>query len=106
MINIFNLGEPDDYRVPDGGLFEPGPDAVYSPTAALVVEIVSPGDETWDKLGFYAAHHVDELLIVDPERREVHWLGRQVDGGYRPIASSGVIGLGADELARQIDWAN
>ena len=29
---------------------------VYIPTAALVIEIVSPGDETWEKLDFYAAH--------------------------------------------------
>jgi hypothetical protein len=56
MIGIFNLGEPDDYRVPDGGLFRPGPDELYVPTAELVVEIVSPGDESGQKLGFYAAH--------------------------------------------------
>ena len=62
MISIFNLGEPDDYRVPDGGLFRPGPDEVYAPTAELVVEIVSPGDESWQKLGFYADHGVGELL--------------------------------------------
>ncbi len=37
-------------------------------TAALVVEIVSPGDKTWEKLPFYAAHSVDESLIVDPRR--------------------------------------
>ena len=29
----------------------------------LVIEIVSPGDDTWKKLPFYAAHDVDELLI-------------------------------------------
>jgi hypothetical protein len=29
-----------------------------------VIEIVSPGDESWDKLPFYAAHEVDEALIV------------------------------------------
>jgi hypothetical protein len=59
MISIFNLGEPEDYRVPYGGLFRPGPDEVYVPTAALVVEIISPDDNTWEKLGFYAAHGVD-----------------------------------------------
>jgi len=55
MISIFNLGEPDDDRVPDGGLFRPGPHEVYMATAALVVEIVSPDDKTWEKLDFYAA---------------------------------------------------
>jgi Uma2 family endonuclease len=59
-----------------------------APTAALVVEIVSPGDETWEKLPFYAAHHVDEVLIVDPQERSVSWLALE-RGKYRPIDRSG-----------------
>jgi Uma2 family endonuclease len=101
---IFNLGEEGDYRVPDGGLLRPGPDAVYLPTAALVVEIVSPDDETWGKLGFYASHHVDELLIVDPQERRVHWLGLQQDGEYQPIERSSLIALDPAELAARLDW--
>jgi hypothetical protein len=46
MVNLFNLGGPGDYRVPDGGLFGCAPDAVYVASAALVIEIVTPGDET------------------------------------------------------------
>ena len=82
---IFNLGDEGDYRVPDGGLLRPGPDAVFLPTAALVVEIVSPGDESWQKLGFYAAHDVGELLIVDPQERRVHWLALRPGGEYQPL---------------------
>jgi Uma2 family endonuclease len=104
MISIFNLGGPEDYRVPDGGLFRPGPDAVYVPTAALVVEIVSPDDKTWDKLSFYATHEVDELLIVDPQERRVHWLRLQAGGEYRPIERSTLVTLGPAELAERIDW--
>jgi Uma2 family endonuclease len=104
MVSIFNLGEPDDYRVPDGGLFRPGPNEVYVPTAALVVEIVSPDDETWEKLGFYAAHRVDELLIVDPRERRVHWLALHASGEYGPIERSGLIALGPVELGERIDW--
>ncbi len=104
MISVFNLGEPDDYRVPDGGLFRPGPHAVYLPTAALVVEIVSPDDKTWDKLGFYAAHGVDELLIVDPQERKVHWLSLNTKGEYRPSEQSALIALGPAELAELINW--
>ena len=58
---------------------------MFLPTAALVVEIVSPDDKTWEKLGFYAARGVDELLIVDPQERRVHWLGLQPGGDYRPL---------------------
>jgi len=41
----FNLGEEGDYRVPDGALVRPDPDAVYLPSAALVLEIISPGGQ-------------------------------------------------------------
>jgi Uma2 family endonuclease len=104
MISIFNLGEPDDFRVPDGGLFRPGPGEVYVPTAELVVEIISPGDESWEKLGFYAAHGVSELLIVDPEERRVHWLALQPTGEYEPVERSSIIALGPAELGDRIDW--
>jgi Uma2 family endonuclease len=103
-LGIFNIGEVDDYRVPDGVLLRPGQDAVYLPTAELVVEIVSPGDETWEKLGFYAAHDVDELLIVDPQGRRVHWLALQPNGEYGAIERSALIALGPAELVERIDW--
>lgn len=99
----FNLGEPGDYRIPDGGLHRPTPDGLYLPTAAVVIEILSPGDETWEKLPFYASRGVDELLIVDPQERIVDWRALH-DGEYRPIARSRLIELGPDELADRIDW--
>jgi Uma2 family endonuclease len=100
----FNLGESEhDFRVPDGGLHRAPPLVTWYPTAALVLEIVSPNDESWEKLPFYAAHDVDEVLIVDPDRHAVDWLG--LDGGeYRPIERSGLIDLGPHELTEQIDW--
>lgn len=99
-----NLGEPADYRVPDRALLAPGPNAVYLPTAALVVEIVSAGDDTWKKLDFYAARQVDELLIVDPDKRQVDWLALRPGDGYAPVQRSGLIELGPAQLAEQLDW--
>lgn len=100
----FNLGSPEEnYRVPDGGLHRPGAAPMWHPTAAIVVEIVSPGDESWEKLGFYAAHAVDEVLIVDPERMSVHWLALR-DGRYLAIESGGLIDLGVADLLTRIDW--
>lgn len=100
----FNLGDSErDFRVPDGGLHRSGAAGVWLSTAALVVEIVSPGDETWNKLPFYATHQVDEILIVDPEKRTVHWLAL-TDGEYLPVEHSGLIDIGATELAELIDW--
>lgn len=103
-IGEFNLGEDEhDFRVPDGGLHRGRPSGVWQQTAAVVVEIVSPGDESWQKLRFYAAHHVDEVLIVDPQKRLVSWLELE-HGEYRPIERSGLVDLGAEGLAEQLDW--
>jgi len=99
-----NIGEDErDFRVPDGALHRPGASGTWHPTAALVVEIVSPGDESWEKLPFYAVHGVDELLIVDPAARSVDWLALR-DGEYRPIDHSALIDLGPTELIERIDW--
>jgi len=63
----------DDYRVPDLIASRPedrshrGVDG----TAAFVVELLSPRDESYEKLPWYAAHHVDEILIVDPVSRHI-----------------------------------
>jgi Uma2 family endonuclease len=99
----FNLGGPDDYRVPDRGLLRAVPTTTYLLTAALVVEVISPGDETWQKLDFYAEHSVDELLIADPAKRSVTWLvlhaGRYVEAEYSPL-----LRITVAELTEQIDW--
>jgi Uma2 family endonuclease len=95
VIGGVNIGTADSYRIPDGSLHRPGSGGTFLSTAALALEIVSPQDETWDKLGFYASRGVDELLIVDPQQRRVHWLGLGADGEYRPLELGGLIELGA-----------
>ena len=99
----FSLGVEDNHRVPDGGFHRPSAAAMWHPTAALVLEVVSPGDESWEKLGFYAAHAVDDVLIVDPQRRSVDWLAL-CDGHYRTIERSRLINLGVADLIARIDW--
>ncbi|MDQ6746251.1 MAG: Uma2 family endonuclease [Actinomycetota bacterium] len=100
----FNLGESEfDYRIPDGGIHRQRLRGVWHATAALVVEIVSPGDESWEKLPYYAAHHVEEVLIVDPQERQLHWLALEA-GEYRPVERSGLMELAPAELAARIDW--
>lgn len=100
----FNLGDSqDDFRVPDGGLHHPGAPDMWHPTAALVLEVISPGDETSEKLSFHRDHHVEEVLIVDPDERAVSWLGLS-EGTYRPIDASRLIDLGPRELSRRIGW--
>ena len=60
-------------------------------------------DEPYAHAGDRSAHDVDEVLIVDPATRSVDWLGLK-DGEYRPIERSGLIDLGAGDLAERIDW--
>ena len=54
--------------------------------AELVVEILSPGDESRDKVDFYASMSVREVLLVDPITREFELLGLAADGSYEPVA--------------------
>ena len=84
-------------------MLRPGAAGVWLSTAALVVGILAPDDETWQKLPFYAARGVDELLIVDPLQREVSWLALR-DGEYHPVHRSGLIELGPAALAELLDW--
>jgi hypothetical protein len=100
----FNLGDSEhDFRVPDGGLHRPGAAGVWHATAAIVVEILSPDDESRQKLPFYAEHDVDEVLLVDPAERTVTWFALH-DGAYQPVRRSGLIELGPTELAERLDW--
>jgi Uma2 family endonuclease len=99
----FNLGVPDDYRVPDGGFHRDNSDAVYVDTAALVIEVLSPDDETIEKVPFYAAHGVDEVVIADPLVRQVTWL-RLVGGEYVEIDRSELLGVDVAEIVEQIEW--
>jgi hypothetical protein len=100
---IFNLGEPDDFRVPDRGLHRSHEDLVWCPTAALVVEILSPDDEAWAKLPFYAAREVDEVVIADPAERTVVWLERDGDR-YCRVDRSALLGVEVAEIVAAIDW--
>ena len=101
----FNLGEPHNFRVPDRALHRTRPSAVWVPTTAIVVEIVSPDDESWQKLDHYAAHGVEEMIIVDARPRSVTWLKLDpIGGNHQPVTSSAIIGMGPAELSAGIDW--
>jgi Uma2 family endonuclease len=59
-----------DYRVPDIAFVLPAQRLAQGLSGAeLVVEILSPDDETYEKLPFYAERGVRELLVVNPESR-------------------------------------
>jgi Uma2 family endonuclease len=100
----FNLGNADDYVIPDRGLHRPEVRGDWRATAALVMEIVSPGDRSWDKLPFYAEHHVDEVVLVDPPQHSVTWLALGDHGEYQSVERSRLIELGPAELTERLEW--
>lgn len=101
----FNLGGPGNYRIPDAGFFR-GATSLYLETAAVAVEVLSPHDETFAKFGFYAAHGVEELWVLDPLDRSVRmWqLGAAEPGLYEETGRSGLLGLSAAAVQEQLDW--
>ena len=66
----------NNWRVPDQAYARPEDASEDGLTSAqLVVEIRSPGDESYQKLPFYASRGVTEVLIVHQDRRfELHRL--------------------------------
>lgn len=100
---LFNLGEPDDFRVPDLGYHRTREFLDYMSTAALVVEVLSPRDETFKKFGFYAAHAVDEVWVVDPVGHTVR-IWQRKDGAYEESGRSDLLGVDAAQVAGDVDW--
>jgi Uma2 family endonuclease len=99
-----NIGAADDYRVPDQAYFlADAQPHTFNPTAEIVVEIVSPGDESRMKYDFYFRAGVKEVVIVDPQQRSVEWFARG-DSGFVPAKGSELLGITADELRTQIAW--
>jgi len=104
LVGGVGLGDKDDNRVPDLALQRPqDAQPQWQETLALAIEIRSLGDDTFDKLPFYARHRVDELVIIDPQHHTVEWLALS-EGRYQPVERSTVIDVSATELAQSIDW--
>jgi Uma2 family endonuclease len=80
----------------------PEGDGVYVTRAALVVEVVSTDDETFEKFPFYAAHGVEEVIVVEPASRTARI--RRFADGYEDVAVSGVLGLSVEGLQSAIRW--
>jgi len=78
-INVFRTD--DDYRIPDLSFVASGREGILGLEGArggpdAVIEVRSPGDETYDKFPFYAALAVREVIVIprDEKKPEVHRL--------------------------------
>lgn len=98
-----NLGVQHDFRVPDRVIHRQPPTDLYVPTAALVVEVLSPDDETFEKFGFYAARRVEEILVADPATKTVRLFAR-VGTAYDETARSALLDVTAADLTSGVEW--
>jgi Uma2 family endonuclease len=68
----------------------------------LVVEVLSRDDMTFDKLDFYTARGVRELLVVDWQQRSVRCFALQVAQAEHD--RSDVLGLSTAAIVAAVDW--
>lgn len=103
-----------DYRVPDQQYVHPEQLSDRGTEGAeLVVEIRSDDDDTYDKVDWYAAVRVREMVIVHPQERRVELLRATGDRLLPVTADAGgvvrsdVLGVGfltVDGPALRITW--
>ena len=90
-VNVASVGGwPDDYRIPDlvwltPDRFDIDRDEYLEGDPSVVVEIRSPGDETLEKLTFYAKLGVPEVWIIERDTRVPRVL-RLAGAGYEDAA--------------------
>ena len=78
QINVFNdASSSPDYRIPDMTFVSAGRehviarDGVRGEGPDAVIEIRSPGDETYDKFPFFARIGVREVIVVDRDTKQL-----------------------------------
>jgi len=92
---LFRPAVDNDYKVPDQLYARPElrSDRGFEGGAALVVEILIPGDETYVKLDWYGSIGVGEVLVIDPDTRRVELFSNR-DGHMVPVEPVVITSLG------------
>ena len=98
---LCNLGTESDFRWPGGGYHRSTPTGVFVPTVAIVVEVLSPGEDLREVRLLCRAHAVAEIVIADPRRRRVEcW---QPSGkGHTQVSGSRLLEVTGAEVAAAI----
>jgi Uma2 family endonuclease len=100
-----NVGTQENYRVPDYAYYRSTPTETFVDHVEIVVEVVSPGDETYAKFDHYAAHRVGEIVCVDPIERSVRWFVLAPESAsYDEVRRSPLVGVDVDALVAAIEW--
>lgn len=76
-INVFDEASPkENYRIPDLTFVAAGRESVLAEDGTrgggpdAVIEIRSPGDESYDKLPFFASLGVREVIVIDRDTKK------------------------------------
>ncbi len=92
-INVFEESSlKENYRIPDATFVAAGresiraPDGIRGGAPDAVIEIRSPGDETYAKLAFFASLGVREVVVVDRDTKQPEIL-RLGGSAYVAVAS-------------------
>ncbi len=98
-VNVFRESSPErDYRIPDLVFIAAGRegiiahDGIRGGAPDVVIEILSPRDDSYRKFEFYAALGVSEIVTVEPEGRTAE-VWRLAGGSYERamVNSDGVV---------------
>ena len=94
----FNLGDTNNFRVPDIGIHRQTPHQTWFATAALVCEVRSPDDESWQKFDFYFDAGVEEVVVFDLDDDNIHWFARTANE-FVPVKASELLGVTVADVA-------
>ncbi|MEO6124743.1 MAG: Uma2 family endonuclease [Ilumatobacteraceae bacterium] len=104
VVAEINVGASFDFRVPDAAVVAERSDSVFFETALIVVEVLSPKDDTYRKFGFYHRHQVAEILVIDPMTDSVQWYHRGPQT-YLPVAGSELLDFDDAAVAAELSWS-
>ena len=82
----------DEYRVPDVMVFDPkfAVERGIDLRAEIVIETLSPNDESRQKFGFYAKCNVSEVWLIDPITRVFEIYVLRGDAYFAVVDEAGV----------------
>jgi Uma2 family endonuclease len=99
----FNLGESDDFRIPDLGIHEGPTDFLYFSSAVVAIEILSPNDKTFEKFDFYFRRGVREVMVADLKQKSLR-VWQSGAGGFVETDYSDVLATPVADVAAAVVW--
>ena len=111
QINVSTTERWDqDYRIPDVSVMRPErlpPGEAMFVRPNVVFEVRSPGDETYDKLAFYAAVGVESVVVVERDTKAVQVFALLGDNFVLvPPSADGWVVIESVDVEVRSEWAD